>query len=249
MDKQTFSLSLFFPAYNEAANIEETALTAARVAGAVASEYEIILIDDGSTDETGQLADALAKENRRIRVIHHAANRGYGAALWSGIQAARFEYIFFSDTDLQFDLWELVKFLEYLPEYDAILGYRAKRKDPFMRLVNAKGWNMLNRILFGLKARDIDCAFKLFKASLIKTLPIESRGAMLSAELLILLRHAGVKFKEVPVTHMPRKAGSPTGAKPAVIFRALKEMLRAYRRGITARSKNSPGTTARLVNR
>jgi glycosyltransferase involved in cell wall biosynthesis len=223
------NISLFFPAYNEEKNIVSSIAEAQKVLSKCANEYEIIAVDDGSSDNTGKIIDRLAAENPRVRAVHHWKNQGYGAALWSGIQAAKYDWVFFTDADLQFDLEELPQLLEYIPEYRAVLGYRAKRRDPFMRLVNAKGWNILNRILFGLKVKDIDCAFKLFDRRLVSSLPLETRGAAMSAEMLIRLDRKGVLFKEVPVTHLPRKMGSPTGAKPAVIIRAFKELYKLYR--------------------
>lgn len=223
------SLSLFFPAYNEEENIAATVAEAQAIAEKVSDDYEIIIVNDGSKDKTGDIADALALKDARIKVVHHHPNQGYGAAVWSGVQVATKEHVFFTDADLQFDIQELSKLVEYVDTHDVIIGYRAKRRDPFMRLVNAKGWNILNRILFGLKVKDIDCAFKLFKRAVIKDIPVQSRGAMLSAELLIRLARQGIVFKEIPVTHLPRRMGSPTGAKPAVIIRAFKEMIKMYR--------------------
>lgn len=222
-------ISLFFPAYNEEENLKASVSSAIRVLEKVSSRFEIIIVDDGSKDKTGAIADGLADKDARIRVIHHSPNQGYGAALWSGIQAARYDWVFFTDADLQFDLDELKRLVAYVPLFEVVLGYRAPRRDPFMRLVNAKGWNMLNRILFGLKVKDIDCAFKLFKRSLVSDLPIRSRGAAMSAEMLIRLQRKNIPFKEVPVTHLPRTRGSPTGAKPAVIIRAFKELFGLYR--------------------
>lgn len=239
MEPSQRSLSVFFPAYNEAENIESTVREADRVLRSLVREYEIIVVDDGSKDATGEIADRLARENPRVRVIHHSPNQGYGGAVWSGIQAARYEYIFFTDADLQFKLDELSLLLKHIPEHDIVIGYRAKRMDPFMRLVNAKGWNVLNRILFGLKVKDIDCAFKLMRASAVKDLPVRSRGAMLSAELLIRLARKGYTFKEVPVTHLPRLKGTPTGAKPAVILRAFREMLSVYRGDLGSKTLGS----------
>ncbi len=222
------SLSILFPAYNEEANIEETICQAKAVAEKITTDYEIIVVNDGSKDLTADIVDLLAHNDSHIKVVHHSPNQGYGAAVWSGIQAAKGDYVFFTDADLQFDLSELTKLVEHVPAHDIVIGYRAKRMDPFIRLVNAKGWNVLNRILFGLKVKDIDCAFKLFKRDIVKDLPVQSRGAMLSAELLIRLQRQGIVFKEVPVTHLPRVAGSPTGAKLSVIFRAFKEMLKVF---------------------
>ncbi len=223
------SLSLFFPAYNEEANIRESVTQANEVLRKLVDDYEIIIINDGSNDATGAIADTLVKENKRVRVVHHQPNQGYGGAVLSGIKAATKDYVFFTDADLQFDLQEIKKLLAFVPKYDVVLGYRAKRRDPFMRLANAKAWNLLNRLLFGLKVKDIDCAFKLFKRDVIQGIPIKSRGAMISAEFLIRLQRQGVTFKEVAVTHLPRIAGSPTGAKPAVIMRAFKELIQMYR--------------------
>ncbi|MBU6232125.1 MAG: bifunctional glycosyltransferase family 2/GtrA family protein [Patescibacteria group bacterium] len=226
-------ISIFFPAYNEQENIgatvdrAETVMSRLVLSGMV-SEYELMIIDDGSSDQTPIIADELSARHAHVRVIHHQKNMGYGAALWSGIQAARFEWVFFTDADLQFRLEEIEKLIPYAHQFKAVLGFRSPRRDPFMRLANAKGWNMLNRLLFGLKVRDIDCAFKLMDSRLVASLPIQSRGAAISAEILIRMQRAGVAFKEVPVTHLPRKAGSPTGAKLSVIARAFKELLGLY---------------------
>ena len=193
MDKN-ISLSIFFPAYNEEANIGATITTAVDVAEQLNIPYEIIVVNDGSKDRTGEIAESFSRQDPHVRVINHADNQGYGAAVWSGIMAAKYEYVFFTDADLQFDLYELYKLLEFVPDYKAVLGYRAKRRDPWMRLANAKGWNILNRCLFGLKAKDIDCAFKLFKTDVVNSLPAKSRGAMLSAEILINLQKRGIGF-------------------------------------------------------
>lgn len=227
--KKDISLSVFFPAYNEEDNIADSVKQADHVLRSITNTYEIIIVNDGSKDTTGEIAESLAKNNPHVRVIHHNPNQGYGAAVWTGIQSAKHDYVFFTDADLQFNLDEIKSLVKYIPEYEVVLGYRAKRNDPFMRLMNAKGWNILNRMLFGLKVRDIDCAFKLFKRRLVVDLPLKSRGAMLSAELLIHLQRKGIPFKEVPVTHLPRTAGSPTGAKPAVILRAFRELFQTYR--------------------
>ncbi len=223
------SLSIFFPAYNEAANIEHSVYEADAVLQSLNVPYEIIIVDDGSSDDTPAIADRLAAENNRVKVVHHRPNRGYGAALWSGIQAARYRYIFFTDADLQFDLSELAILMHFVPAYQVVLGYRAPRRDPWPRLLNAGLWNILNRFLFGLKVKDIDCAFKLMDRELVAGLPIKTRGAMMSAELLIRLQRKGVVFKEIPVSHFPRTEGAATGAKLSVIVRALKELIKLYR--------------------
>ncbi len=223
------SLSIFFPAYNEEANLEETIRQALLAVQKITPTYELIIVNDGSKDKTGEIADRLAKENDKIKVVHHNPNQGYGAALWSGIQKAQYEYVFFTDTDLQFDLNELTELAKFIPEYKIVLGYRAPRKDPFIRLVNAKLWNFMNRLFFGLKIKDIDCAFKLMDRELVANLNLKARGAMMSAEMLIQLQRKGIAIKEVPVSHFPRTAGVATGAKLSVIIRAGKEFYSLYK--------------------
>ncbi|MBI5003962.1 glycosyltransferase family 2 protein [Candidatus Kaiserbacteria bacterium] len=224
------SISIFFPTFNEERNIVsmvERAIDVARQCPYVKA-YEIVIIDDGSTDATPALADLLAQRHTEVRTVHHPTNQGYGAALKTGFQEARMQYVFFTDADMQFDLLELEHLVIHVPEYCVVTGYRAPRRDSFMRLVNAKGWNILNRIFFGLRIRDIDCAFKLFERSVIKQIRITSDGAMVNAELLVRLMRRGIPIKEVPVSHLPRIYGSPTGAKPSVIFRAIRELLSLY---------------------
>ena len=229
--KNKYSLSIFFPFYNEEENIrsalEQTISTLEGLEDV--SEYEVIAVDDGSHDRTRAIAEDFAKENDHVRVIAHGKNFGYGKALITGISNARYDYIFFTDGDLQFDIREIRKLTAFVPEYEVVIGYRAPRRDPFMRLLNAKGWNLLNRFIFGLKIKDIDCAFKLFKRGLVQNMTLMTGGAMLSAELLIRIERKGTKIKEVPVTHLPRTRGSPTGAKLSVIARAFKELWWLYR--------------------
>jgi glycosyltransferase involved in cell wall biosynthesis len=225
------TLSIFFPAYNEEDNIRATiSRTLDVVEGSpYVNDFEIIVVNDGSRDGTGDIAREIAHEDNRVRVIDHPKNLGYGQALKTGIAAASMDYIFFTDADLQFDIVELQNLLVHLASYPVVIGYRAPRRDPLMRKLNAWGWNALNRLFFGLRVRDIDCAFKLFKRKEVQRLSLKSHGAMISAELLIRLSRQHVPLKEVPVSHLPRVAGSPTGAKPSVILRAFAEMIRLYR--------------------
>ena len=229
--KRPISLSIFFPAYNEEQNIEETVLRTIRVVGEspYISKYEIIIVNDGSSDKTRTVSQNLARRFDTVRVVSHQTNLGYGAALKTGIAAARMDYVFFTDADLQFDIVELQNLLVHLSSYPVVIGYRAPRRDRAMRLFNAWGWKMLNRLFFGLRVRDIDCAFKIFKREELQNIHLESGGAMISAEALIRLIRTGVPVKEVPVSHLPRVAGSPTGAKASVIVRALREMIGLYR--------------------
>ncbi len=225
-------ISFMFPAHNEEDNIVHSVEIASKVMEDVASEYEIIVVDDGSVDKTASIIDNLALTNPHVRAYHHVKNLGYGDALWTGIQKARYDWFFFTDSDLQFDINEIRKLLSYISEYKIVLGYRAPRKDPFMRILNGKGWNILVRMLFGLKVRDIDCAFKLIDRKILASLPLKTRGATTSAEILIRLMRNGHKWVEVPVSHYPRQRGSPSGAKPKVIIKAFKELIKLYFMGI-----------------
>lgn len=226
---KNISLSVFFPAYNEEQNIKKTVELAQTVLKKVVKTYEIIIVDDGSSDKTGSIADDLQKADpNHIRVIHHKPNQGYGAALQSGFETAQYDYVFFSDSDLQFDLSEISKLLKFVPDYQAVVGYRAPRRDPFFRIVNAKILALANRLAFGLTIRDVDCAFKLFKRDEVKNIEMHARGAMLSTELMVRLKRAGTKIKEVPVTHLPNNKAETTGAKPAVIWRAIKEFIALF---------------------
>ena len=223
-------LSIFFPAYNEQENIERTVTDALSSISKLISDYEIIIIDDGSRDRTPEIADTLARSNPQIRVVHHPCNQGYGAAIKSGFAAASKELVFFADGDGQFDLAEISLLLTYISKADLVIGYRIKRRDPWHRLLFGKMWGLLVGVLFNLWVKDIDCAFKLFKISAIKAiLPLKSDGAVISTELLVKAKQKGLKIKQVGVHHYPRQAGSPTGAKLSVIIKAFRELFKLRR--------------------
>jgi glycosyltransferase involved in cell wall biosynthesis len=220
-------LTAVLPAYNEEANIEITVLDLASTLQELVDDFEIVVTNDGSRDGTGAALAALAREDAlHLRVVTHPRNLGYGAALASGFDAASGDLIFFTDGDRQFDVAELARFLPAMhADTDVVIGYRARRADPFMRLANAWGWKLLIHTLFGYTARDVDCAFKLFRREVWHSLSVDSRGATFSAEFLIKARRRGFRILELPVTHYPRKAGIPTGARPAVIARAMLDLL------------------------
>jgi len=222
MVKKLPSLSIFFPFYNEEANIVAQTKEALKIAPRFSQKWEIILVNDGSADKTGQIAQELAKKYPGVRAVSHPQNRGYGAAVKTGLKKSRYDWIFFSDGDRQFNLKELEKLVEKSDQADLVIGYRQKRADSFIRLANAKLFNFLIRLLFGLKVKDVDCAFKLIKKEVVDNiLPLKSDGALVSSELLIKAQKKGYKILEVPVSHYPRKAGKQTGANPRVIFKAF----------------------------
>lgn len=224
-------ISLFFPAYNEAENVGGTIEKCIAVLEPLGCEYEIIIVDDGSRDRTAEIVKEYAAKNSRVVLKRHEKNRGYGGALQTGFNSCRYGLIFFSDCDLQFDLGELTSFIELMkndPQIDGVIGYRIKRADPWIRKLNAFGWNCWVRLLFGLKVKDIDCAFKLFKRELIENITIESSGALISAEILTKIKKAGYRIVESGVHHYPRQAGKQTGAKLSVIIKAFYESFKLY---------------------
>lgn len=222
-------LTFFFPAYNEQENIERTVELALSQVGPLVPSIEVLAIDDGSTDRTPELADALAAADPRVRV-HHQPNRGYGGAIKAGFEEARGELICFSDGDLQFDLREMSRLLERLADerkpVDAVIGFRIKRRDPFHRIFIAKTYNAIVSVAFGLRVRDIDCAMKLFRREVFDGLRLDAEGPFLSAELLIKLRARGVRIAQVGVNHFPRTAGQNTGASFRKILRTFRDLAR-----------------------
>ena len=184
------SLSVIFPAFNEEANIRAVVEDAYRNIRNITPVFEIIVVNDGSKDRTGDTCDRLAEEFSEVRVVHHARNRGYGAALKSGIESARYDLIFFTDADGQFDLKEVAALLEQTDAYDIVAGYRGRRQDPPHRLLFAWGWNILVRLVLGIRIRDIDCAFKAFNRDVFDTIQIQSVGAMVTRKSS--LRHPGL---------------------------------------------------------
>jgi len=194
------------------------------------ADYEIIIVDDGSKDRTGEIADELAGKDDRIKVIHHRPNRGYGGALQSGFKAATKELVFFTDGDGQFDIEEIKELLPMIEENDIVCGYRLERQDPFIRKLNGWLWTRLVNLLFGMRIRDIDCGFKLFKRTIVADIPMSSAGALISAEILARATRKGCKIAQVGVHHYPRTAGEQTGAKLGVILRAFKELFKLYKR-------------------
>ena len=220
-------LSYFFPAHNEEGNVEALVHDALEALPALAERFEIIVVDDGSRDRTGAIADGLAAASPDIvRVVHHPTNLGYGAALRSGFRVARYGWVGFTDGDRQFavsDLGRLTARIAEPDQPDVVVGFRIRRADPLIRTLYARSYRLANRIFFGLRVTDVDCACKLFRRDALRGLRVESGGAFFSAELLIKLRAAGRSVAEVGVPHYARTVGSPTGARPSVILRAARD--------------------------
>ncbi|MGH2451822.1 MAG: glycosyltransferase family 2 protein [Candidatus Limnocylindria bacterium] len=228
MTERLPGLTFFFPAYNEEEHVEAVVESALEVLPRFADPFDVVVVDDGSRDRTGEIADSLAAKHPEVRVIHHLKNRGYGGAVRSGLAAARRPFVFYTDGDRQFDLNDLGRLVAALEGADAVVGYRLKRRDPFRRLVIAWVYNGLIRMLFGGGWRDVDCAFKLFRTEVFSRVPLElvrSNGAFFSPELLIVLRAHGARVRQVGVPHYPRTLGMEKGAPPRVILRAIRDLI------------------------
>jgi glycosyltransferase involved in cell wall biosynthesis len=222
------SLSISFPAYNEQDNIGAAIEDAMRVAKILTDDYEVIVCDDGSRDRTAEVVGEYASHYPQVRLIQHEVNQGYGAAVFDGLVAGVKEWAFFTDSDQQFVMDDLERLWAIRDEGDLIIGYRAPRRDSFIRKLNGFGWTWLTNVLFGYVSRDVDCAFKLMRREVVNRVApsVDSRGATLSAEFLVRAKSMGFDIHEVPVTHRKRVAGSQTGANLNVILRAFWEMAR-----------------------
>ena len=225
-------LSLCLPAYNEQANIHATLSSARAILPHFVEQFEIVVIDDGSHDETATRIEQVARRDARVRLVRHERNRGYGAAVTTGLRASAGNLAMFADSDGQFNFLDVARLLVALRGADFVIGHRHHRADNAQRRLNAWLWGRLVRALLGIEVRDLDCAFKLFRRDVIDRLELTSPGACINAEILTQCVWGGLQFAEIPVAHYPRKAGSATGANFRVILRALRELpsLRKYRR-------------------
>lgn len=224
------SLSVVLPAYNEEENVESAVEQVSAAAQQLGMDYEIILVNDGSADRTGEIARELMQRIPNFRLVEHYPNRGYGGSLKAGFAAAAKDLITFVPADKQFVFGEIDRLLEGLSEADIVSGYRVNRQDTFIRKLNGFGWNTLVRLLFGYLCRDIDCGFKLFRREVLEHVTLVSDGAMIDTEFLAGARARGFRIAEVPVTHLPRMAGEPTGANLKVIAKAFRDLVRFRRR-------------------
>jgi len=222
-------LSVFLPCHNETANIERVVSGFLEQLPRFADRFEVIIVDDGSTDTTGQIADRLAASDDRVRVVHHPVNRGYGGAVISGLRAATLPFVLLADGDGQFDPSDIGLLAPLAANYDLVVGRRTRRADNLVRRLNGRAWTALVRVLFGIGIHDIDCGFKLFRRDLIDGIELRARGAMISTELMARLAARGARICEVSVKHFPRLAGEQSGANLKVIGRAFAELFALYR--------------------
>lgn len=224
------SISVFFPCYNEQENVGRTTEKALEVLEKLGTDFEVIIVDDGSADNTGKIGDDYAVGDDRVKVVHHPHNLGYGVALQSGFKAATKELVFYTDGDGQFDISEMPPLLELMDRYDIVSCYRLNRRDSVVRKINGWCWTKLVCLLFGLKIRDIDCAFKLYKRVIFDNIELSSTGALIDTEILARATRKGYRIVQKGVHHYPRKAGEQSGANLRVILRAFRELLKLHRR-------------------
>jgi len=232
MSYQIDQLSVFFPAYNEEANIKSTVLKAKKVLEKVAREWEIIIVNDGSKDRTKEISEELSHENKHIKVVTHNPNRGYGGAFKTGFSSAKYPWVTFTDSDGQFDFAEITNFIEKQKETgaDLVIGYYKKRQVSKAKILTSKMWEYLVYFMFGLKVTDVDCGFKYVSKKVINSVfPLESeRGAFISSEFLIKSKRKGFKIVEIPITHYPRLEGMGTGRKLNVILQSFVDLFKLW---------------------
>jgi glycosyltransferase involved in cell wall biosynthesis len=222
--KADFSLTVVLPAHNEEGNIETTVEKCVSYLGKNVGDYEVVVVNDGSSDRTREIVEAISSANPNVVLVNHETNKGYGSALRSGFDKSSKDYIFFMDSDGQFDISDLGRMIPDAGPSKAVIGYREDRADSHIRSLNAWLYGLYIYFVFGLKVKDMDCAFKIFPRSAYESVkPIKSEGALFSAEFLIKLKRKGFTFKEVPVRHFPRVFGSQTGANMRVIIKMFKE--------------------------
>jgi len=238
-------LSCVFPAYNEAENVGPLLEEASEALAKVATSYEIVVVDDGSTDDTAEIVRRFAIDHPQVRLVSHPTNLGYGHAVRTGLSATRGDAVLFTDGDRQFKVSDVPLLLDAFEGADLVVGRRIKRADPWHRLMIARVYKVVLNTFFGLHVTDPDCAFKLFSREVIDTIvpKLESRAAFVSPELLIRSKLAGYRLVEVPVPHYPRVAGRPKGAPPKVIFRTIGEIFR-LRRSLQAQPSVAPRGTS-----
>lgn len=222
------SLSVVFPCYNEAANVSGMIDQAVKAVEGYGVDYEIVVVDDGSRDETAQAVRRWSERNGRVKLVQHARNLGYGTAVRSALRNASKELVFLTDGDNQFNLADVEKLFSKIDSCDVVAGYRIRRQDRAHRRFNGALWTRLARLLFGLRVRDVDCAFKLFRRKTLEGLPLESEHLLIHAEILARIRKRGYRIEEVGIPHYSRTAGRSTATGPARMVKSVWELLRLY---------------------
>jgi glycosyltransferase involved in cell wall biosynthesis len=229
------SLSFVFPMYNEIGNIERCVAEALATGRKITSDLEVVVVDDCSTDGSGALADALAARHSELKVVHHAKNRKLGGTLRTGFASATKDWILYIDSDLPIQMDDALKAVPLTARADMVIGSRQGRAEGLKREVMSFVYNRLIRVLFGLKVRDVNFAFKLFRRTILERITLQSEGSFIDAELLIETHRAGFTIAELPMRYYERTAGVSTLASGSVVVNILHEMA-DYRRAAARRA-------------
>lgn len=223
------SISVVVPAHNEARSLEATVRGTLRVLHDMDVDHELVVVDDGSRDGTGALCTRLMTEAPALRLAAHDRNEGYGRAVWTGIQCCRKDVIVLLPADLQYSFHEIPRLVALTADCDIVAGCRVSRADPFVRRLNARCWGVLVRAVVGVRVKDVNGGFKVFRRSVFDGLEMRATGAMIDTEIFARTARRGARILETPVEHHPRRAGRATGARPSVILRSCYELLTLYR--------------------
>ncbi len=245
------SISAFFPAYNDAGTIAKLVRSAALLLPKLAEDFEIIVVDDGSSDGTAAVLDGLRREYPFLKVIHHGVNRGYGAALITGFANCSKDLIFYTDGDGQYDVEEMPRLLEALrDDVDMVTGYKIRRSDPGYRIVTGNTYRAIVRILFNLKVRDVDCDFRLFRREILRRFQLTCDSGVICVELIKKCQLSGLRIVQVPVHHYHRELGESQFFRPKHLSRVLIQLFVAWFRLVMARglipAPTTPGPSCEL---
>ena len=222
-------LSVFFPALNDSGTIASMAIGAVKAASELTSDYEVIIVDDGSTDATAEIADELARTYPHVRVVHHPTNRGYGGALQTGFRSATKELIFYTDGDAQYDPRELADlWAKMTPDADLVNGYKIDRSDPLHRIIIGRVYHHIVSLLFGLTVRDVDCDFRLMRRSIFDRIQLERTSGVICLEMMKKIQDAGFRIVEVPVHHYHRAFGKSQFFNFRRIFKTAFDVMRLW---------------------
>jgi glycosyltransferase involved in cell wall biosynthesis len=225
-EKKLSSVSFFCPAYKEEENLRVLIPRIHQFLSDITDVFEIIIVEDGSPDRTGEIADALSAEYKGVRVIHHLKNQGYGATVRDGFLNSRYDYVMYTDGDNQYDVFEYAGAIPLLEHADVVSGYVRQKAVSTGRKIQSLVWNGLLRAFFLLSIRDINCSVKIYKRKVLDAIEIKSTSAFIDAEMLIRAKRAGFKIVQMPVTHFERTEGLATGSKPSLIWETFKDLLK-----------------------
>jgi len=247
--KSKYSISAFFPAYNDEGTIASMVIKTVDVLKSLTNDFEVIVIDDHSPDNSGKISDELAKKYKEVRVIHHEKNKGYGGALKSGFKAAKKDLIFYTDGDGQYNVFEIKKLLPLMTSnVDMVNGYKIKRNDPLHRVILGKLYHLGIKFMFGLKIKDVDCDFRLMRKSIFDKINLKSNSGLICAEMMKKIQDAGFKIREVGVSHYFRTHGKSQFFNFVRVFRVGIDILKLWwklqvRKSSSAAKQPSPQNT------